>query len=238
MPTFTTHDGLRLSYDVHGTGDAVVLMHSFGFDGELWERMGVVAALDGFSVVSYDARGHGRSDHPGDPALYGADAMAADVSCLLDHLEYRSAHLVSFSMGSFVALRVLERDDRIARAVLGGVGARVLQVREASEMPADPDRWLREVAPYLTYRLDNGTADARALAAVATAGMIPSDLDLEAIPADVLLVCGTRDDDPEPLAARIPTCRTQPLDADHGGTMGHPGFVPAIVEHLRADRRR
>ncbi len=99
-------------------------------------------------------------------------------------------------------------------------------------MPSDPERMIREGAPYLGSRLDSGEADARALAAVAAAGMRPRDLELEAIQADVLLLCGTRDDDPTPLAQRIPTCRVEFLEADHGGTMGHPGFVPAILTHL------
>lgn len=232
MRTLTTHDGLQLRYDVRGTGAPVVLMHSFGFDSQLWERMGALAALEGFAAITYDARGHGRSDHPGDPSCYGADAMAADVSYLLDHLGLTSANLVAFSMGSFVALRVLERDHRISRAVLGGVGGRVLMPTEPGEMPSDPERMIREGAPYLSSRLDSGEADAWALAAVAAAGMRPRDLELEAVQADVLLLCGTRDDDPTPLAQRIPTCRVELLEADHGGTMGHPGFVPAILTHL------
>lgn len=233
----TTHDGLRLHYEVEGDGEPVLLMHSFGFDSRLWHRLGITAALvaAGRSVVTYDARGHGRSDHPPVPTAYGADAMAADASSLLDHLGIELADLAAYSMGSYVALRVLEQDPRFRRAVLGGVGGAVLGQRSARGplvMPDDHDAVIRRNFPYLAWRLDEGLADASALVAVQVAGTVPMDLQLGRVTADVLLLTGTADDEPGPLAQQIPHCRVRRVEADHGGTMSHPDFTPIVVDHL------
>jgi len=164
--------------------------------------------------------------------------MAADASSLLDHLGYESADLAAYSMGSYVALRVLEKDARIRRAVVGGVGGAVLQqsAPRQSVVPDDPDAVIRRHFPYLSGRLDNGSADAAALVAVQLAGTVPLGLDLAQVTADVLLLTGTEDDDPEPLAQQIPRCRVLRVEADHGGTMSHPDFVPHLVGHLTETR--
>ncbi len=63
-----------------------MLHHGFGADAEVdWVRTGTVDALvaAGRRVVALDARGHGRSDAPHDPACYGEPRMARDVSTLL-----------------------------------------------------------------------------------------------------------------------------------------------------------
>ncbi|HEY1738911.1 MAG TPA: alpha/beta fold hydrolase, partial [Acidimicrobiia bacterium] len=82
MPELLTDDGLRIAYDVWGdAGDQppVVLHHGFAADAFVnWVRPGLVDALvgAGHHVVTLDARGHGRSEKPHDPARYGHGRMA------------------------------------------------------------------------------------------------------------------------------------------------------------------
>lgn len=237
----TSFDGVTLHYETYGSGRPVVLLHSLGFCGDLWSEMGVVSALveSGRSVVVPDARGHGRSGRPYDPAVYGAEAMARDVSALLDTLDTAHVDLAAYSMGSYIGLRVLQTEARIARAVLGGVGAAALQSRraDASQFPVSPNAeeastWLLGHFPYLRGRVERGATDARALVAVLQAGTRPGDTDLSSVTAAVLLLCGTEDDDPEPLAALIPDSRVVRLEVDHASTMNHPDFTPTLVSFL------
>ena len=64
MP-FATNNGLRIHYQIEGSGPPLVLQH--GFTGSIngWRRYGYVEALAGdYRVVLVDARGHGQSDKP------------------------------------------------------------------------------------------------------------------------------------------------------------------------------
>ena len=239
--TFIASDGLTLRYGVGGDGPPVVLVHSFGFDSELWVGCGVVDALQraGRSTIGLDGRGHGRSDKPADSHRYGADRMARDIEELLDHLGLTEIDLVSFSMGSFVALRLLQTDRRVHRAVLSGVGSAALRPRlfDTDGLPPAPSHeealaLLSQLTPYLTPRLHDGRSDARALVALLRAGFSPPDKNFDSVTASVLLLAGTRDDDPTPLATVIPRCEVQRVDADHAGTMEHPEFVPSIVNFV------
>jgi pimeloyl-ACP methyl ester carboxylesterase len=76
----------------------------------------------GFRIIAMDARGHGQSGKPHDPAAYGAE-MADDVARLLDHLKIPRAHVLGYSMGGDIANKLLERHpNRVTSVILGGIG--------------------------------------------------------------------------------------------------------------------
>lgn len=242
MPFIEREDGVHLWYETTGDGPAVLLLHSFGFDGGLWRGTGIVDELTrlGRTVVLPDARGHGRSSKPAGGASYGCEVMAGDVVAVLDALEIEQADLAAFSMGAFVAARVLQIDDRIRRAVLSGIGANALVAPHDGD-PFTPDLLLdgpthlmKLIAPHLGPRIDDGRANAETLLDVLRGGFVGNDKDFGGVTADVLLLSGTRDSDPGPLADALPRASVQLLDADHATTMPHPDFVPAIIDFLTA----
>src|SRR5262245_19418932 len=104
MERFTSFDGVGICYQVWGPADAevpVVLHHGFVADANLnWVGPGVVDALvtAGHRVVAPDARGHGQSDKPHDPACYGETTMARDLQALFDLLDVPAVDLVGYSM--------------------------------------------------------------------------------------------------------------------------------------------
>ncbi len=121
---FLQSDGARLHYTDEGSGEPVILLHGFAATGHLnWRFPGVLETLArDFRVVVLDARGHGRSDKPTDPAAYGL-ALVDDVVRLMDHLGIARAHVAGYSMGGFVTLRLLTRHpDRVLRAAPCGFG--------------------------------------------------------------------------------------------------------------------
>src|SRR5579884_577570 len=129
MSRFHASDGVGIEYDVAGDGPVAVLVHGFASDARTnWIRPGVVRALvdSGHRVVTYDARGHGRSDKPHDPAAYAGNAMVGDLRALADHLGLTEFDLVGYSMGAQVTAWVLAEEPRARRAVLGGIGDRLL----------------------------------------------------------------------------------------------------------------
>ena len=65
------NEGVRIHYELEGDGPALVLHH--GFSGSLrhWYMNGYVEALRRtYRLILVDARGHGESDKPHDPASY------------------------------------------------------------------------------------------------------------------------------------------------------------------------
>jgi pimeloyl-ACP methyl ester carboxylesterase len=119
-------DGVKIHYQVWGNGDPVVLVHGFTASIDTnWVRPGIVPALaKEFKVIALDLRGHGKSDKPHDPAAYG-DQMARDVVRLLDHLDVEKAHVVGYSLGGFITLKLLTlHPERFQSATLGGAGWR------------------------------------------------------------------------------------------------------------------
>jgi pimeloyl-ACP methyl ester carboxylesterase len=127
VPTFE-RSGLRLWYSQSGDGDRAVVLHTGGGgDSDMFVRAGYVDALaaDGYRVVRYDHRGHGRSDAPPDRSGHLTAEYAADVVALLDHLGLESAAIIGYSQGMRIAVEVAAtRPERVAALVgIGAVGA-------------------------------------------------------------------------------------------------------------------
>ena len=79
MP-YADNQSTRIHYQVEGDGPPLVLQH--GFTGNLmrWYSFGYVSALQSsYRLVLVDARGHGQSDKPHDPAAYALPRRVGDV---------------------------------------------------------------------------------------------------------------------------------------------------------------
>ncbi len=122
--SFTASDGVEIHYLVEGRGDPVVLLHGItGTAASNWGGAGIIDRLaEEFQVIAVDQRGHGKSGKPHDAASYG-ERMALDVVDLLDHLRLQQAHVVGYSMGGFITMKVVAlAPDRLMSAVVGGAG--------------------------------------------------------------------------------------------------------------------
>ena len=63
---YLTRDGVRLYYEDHGKGPAILLSHGYGATSQMW-RGQVGAFKDKYRIIIWDLRGHGESDYPDDP---------------------------------------------------------------------------------------------------------------------------------------------------------------------------
>jgi pimeloyl-ACP methyl ester carboxylesterase len=117
-------DGVKIHYLIEGEGEPVILVH--GFTSSLqqeWRRSKVMPTLsEKFQVIALDNRGHGQSDKPLDPSMYGTK-MAGDVIRLMDHLKLNKAHLVGYSLGGIITeYLVVHHPERWQSATIGGMG--------------------------------------------------------------------------------------------------------------------
>jgi pimeloyl-ACP methyl ester carboxylesterase len=91
--------GVRLRYRDEGHGPAVMLLHGWTFDLEMWDPQ-VAGPRDEFRLLRFDRRGHGLSGGRPD-----SQQDAADIAALCDHLSLARVALVGMSQGAKAALR-------------------------------------------------------------------------------------------------------------------------------------
>ncbi|WP_280408025.1 alpha/beta fold hydrolase [Nocardia brasiliensis] len=249
MTKFKTWDGLELNYRVwEGEGVPVVLQHGVVADTNAnWMSTGVVRALQaaGRTVVSLDARGHGRSEKPHDSARYTWDFMAKDLSALYDELGFDRVVQVGYSMGAIISLLVTAADERVERLAIGGVGSGVLDCggvdRRVVELPALQAAMGADTAgvpqPAMMFRIlaDAVQADRAAITALAT-GLDSRPIDgLSGITVPTLVLAGDNDPfaaEPERLAAALPDGKLALVPGDHLMAVVAPDFHAALTEFV------
>jgi pimeloyl-ACP methyl ester carboxylesterase len=112
-------DGVELAVEEAGEGIPVVLLHGLTATRRYVVMGSRALERSGHRVVSYDARGHGRSSPASRAEEYGYDELAADVVAVLAGLGIERAVLAGASMGAHTALRLaLSEPDRVAGVVV------------------------------------------------------------------------------------------------------------------------
>ena len=125
--SFLERDGARIYFeDTESDGVPVLFSHGILMDHEMFEPQ--VRSLSGeFRCITWDARGHGQTDHQGSFTYWDS---AQDALALLDHLEIDHAFFVGMSQGGFLSLRAaLLAPERVQ-----GLG--LIDTQAGSEDPA------------------------------------------------------------------------------------------------------
>lgn len=93
--------GIDLTYEEHGRGFPVVLLHGFPFNRTMWREQ-VDALKESCRIITPDLRGFGETGVTPEPATM--EQMAQDVAALLDDLDIKRAVIGGLSMGGYVTL--------------------------------------------------------------------------------------------------------------------------------------
>jgi pimeloyl-ACP methyl ester carboxylesterase len=110
-------DGAALRYRDDGTGPAVVLIHGWTLDLEMWDPQAAALAY-AYRVIRLDRRGFGLSS--GDPSLA---RDVSDLRALCRHLQLERVALLGMSQGARVALQLAsESPAMVSCLVLDGPG--------------------------------------------------------------------------------------------------------------------
>src|SRR5579859_7452796 len=119
------NDGVRIHYDVQGARTerpSLLLSHGFSASGRMWDSNVGVLARDR-EVLTWDMRGHSRSDSPADASGYGVERSLEDMRMLLDVLDVPRAVLVGMSLGGYLSLAFHARHpERVAALILVDTG--------------------------------------------------------------------------------------------------------------------
>jgi pimeloyl-ACP methyl ester carboxylesterase len=117
-------NGVRLTYEVTGEGDPVLLVCGTGQPAVSWQIMQVPAlAAAGYKVVTFDNRGMPPSACPAGP--YSVPEMVADTAGLIEALDLAPCRVAGLSLGAFITQELaLARPDLVRGAVMMGTAGR------------------------------------------------------------------------------------------------------------------
>jgi len=115
VPVFH-HEGVGFYYEQHGQGTPLVITH--GLTGDLNQITELLGELPGYSLLVWDARGHGHTEPLGPLEAFTFERFAMDLAELLDYLKIDEAVLGGVSMGAGVSIRLALDRPHLARALI------------------------------------------------------------------------------------------------------------------------
>lgn len=98
--SYATVNGVKIHYVIGGTGEPLVLVHGFGQNWYMWNRL-LPELSKHFTVIAPDLRGVGESDKP--DSGYDKKTMAKDIHGLVTQLGYENINLAGHDIGLMVA---------------------------------------------------------------------------------------------------------------------------------------
>lgn len=151
-------NGIKLYYEIHGTGRPLILLHGGLMHGGLFGPVLDMLAKD-HKVVTPDLQGHGRTadiDRPIDMRL-----MADDIAGLIEHLGLVDGEtkpdLVGYSLGGGVALwTAVKHPELIRRLVLVSANVRrdaipAEMLAQQGQVNAAAAEFMKETPMYQEY---------------------------------------------------------------------------------------
>jgi pimeloyl-ACP methyl ester carboxylesterase len=139
-------NGLKMYYEVHGSGEPVVLLHGafMAISGDWSDWVGELSKTR--KVIAVEMQGHGRTADIKRDITY--ENLADDVAGLLDYLKIPSADVIGYSLGAGVAMQCAIRHPEKVRKVV------------SISAPFRRDGWVKEANdfwPTFTWELFKGT---------------------------------------------------------------------------------
>jgi pimeloyl-ACP methyl ester carboxylesterase len=110
-------NGTKLSYEEHGNGTPLMLIHGGLASSAAWEPL-IPELTDGFRVITPDSRGHGRSTNPAGQLSYAR--IADDVAALIASLGLIRPVVGGWSDGGQATLELAARHPGVAGALIVG----------------------------------------------------------------------------------------------------------------------
>lgn len=249
---FFSSDGVRIAYidlapTVEDRDEPILLIHGFASNhtvnwvNTLWTK---TLLHDGRRVIAIDNRGHGQSEKLYEPARYTTSLMARDAMNLLDHLGVARADVMGYSMGARItAFMALEHPARVRRAILGGLGDRLVKaaalpsnIAEAMEA-ASLDELTDPMQRMFRAFAESTKSDLRALAACIRGNRQSlTAKGAAAIACPTLVAVGTKDEvsgDGPALAGLLPNGRALDIPGrDHNLAVGDKVYKQGVLAFL------
>ena len=127
--------GIEINYELSGEGDPLVLIHGFSDNLNMWFNQ-VPAFSRQYKVLTYDVRGHGKTEMRED--RFSMKIFADDLRALLEALGIENACLLGYSMGGRIGLQfALEHPEMTTGLVFANSGVMGSDVELTAEQIAE-----------------------------------------------------------------------------------------------------
>ena len=115
MPQIKVND-VELFYEEKGSGSEVMLFsHGYLMDHTMYDGQ-IEAFQEQFRCITYDHRGHGRSEAV--TSSYDLDAIVNDAIALIEALDIAPVHFIGMSTGGFVGMRIALRRPELLKSLV------------------------------------------------------------------------------------------------------------------------
>jgi pimeloyl-ACP methyl ester carboxylesterase len=236
--TYASVNGLRLYYEIHGSGRPIVLLHGGLLTIDLNFGSWLEPLAVNRQVIAVELQGHGHTADT-DRAMT-IDALADDVIALLDQLGVAKADVFGFSLGGLVAYAIaLRAPSRVGRLIVASADPHRPPGRESR--PVDGDllptaadfQAMRDA--YVAVAPDPAHFEEFAAKNAETVHTVQGWSDeLRSLRMPTLLIFGDRDFSPLPdvleLFGLLPNAQLAVLPgATHTGVVRRSGEVLALI---------
>ena len=142
--------GLPYSVVTEGLGPAqsgtVLFLHGFAGGADDWTWIAEWVRENGYASIAVDLPGHGYTDSPADPARYSVASVVRDLAEILDALGVASVHVMGYSMGARIALRMaLDMPQRVRSLILESGTTGILDPEARRERLEKDEALAREI---------------------------------------------------------------------------------------------
>ncbi|WP_213881159.1 alpha/beta fold hydrolase [Pseudomonas sp. dw_358] len=114
MPSIITN-GIQTHYEMQGSGPALVFASGLGGTGAYWKPQ-IEAFANDYTVVTYDQRGAGSSEHPAGP--YSIGELADDLKALIESLGLVRPLLIGHSTGGAIGQVLAAREPELLSGMI------------------------------------------------------------------------------------------------------------------------
>lgn len=112
---FAALNGIKMYYEVYGTGEPLVLLHGFGGSSANWAQF-IPSFSKHYQVIAVDMRGHGRSTNPSNTFTHRQSAM--DIFALMDQLRIQKFKAIGVSSGGMTLLHMATQQPGRVEAMI------------------------------------------------------------------------------------------------------------------------
>jgi magnesium chelatase accessory protein len=141
--------GVRLRYEIGGSGPPLVLLHGLGGAASNWVSL-APALAEHHRVLVPDLPGHGGSEPL--PAAPNLDAFASRIRLLAEREGMLPAAVVGHSAGGLLALRLAARSPEDVTAVVLAASAGISTARRLAELTVEAVGLVRPARVYARFR--------------------------------------------------------------------------------------
>jgi pimeloyl-ACP methyl ester carboxylesterase len=239
----------KIHVEENGTGGIpVIFLHSFGGSTAHWDKQ-VEHLMEERKVIAFDFRDHGKSDPPADKK-FDPDAMAEDVSVVVDSLALDKFVLVGHSMGGSAAIAYANmHPERVAGLILSGTpGKSSPEQTRPIVASLESDAYQKVMDEYMKGLLADAqpevnttvSKDFRRISRESSLAIIKSMFEYDPLPAlqaykgPVLIITSSREDkQPNTLAKQNPDTKHETIEGtSHWTQMDKPEEFNRLLDNF------